>query len=95
MIQNKLKINDSVTEFLALTSSFLKQHFNYLNISVRNSRIAPSISARNLGVILNHRNNAAIHYCMNNYVITKCSPKSNHDLNRIIDNLCIKKKLNC
>ena len=34
MIQNKLKINDSKTEFLVLTSSFLKQHFNDLNISV-------------------------------------------------------------
>ena len=49
MIQNKLKINDSKTEFLVLTSSFLK-HFNDLNISVGNSRIAPSLSARNLGV---------------------------------------------
>ena len=54
MIQNKLKINDSKTEFLVLTSSFLKQHFNDLNISVGNSRIAPSISARNLGVIFDN-----------------------------------------
>ena len=51
MIQNKLKINDSKTEFLVLTSSFLNQHLNDLNISVGNSRIAPSISACNLGVI--------------------------------------------
>ena len=49
MIQNKLKINDSKAEFLVLTSLFLKQHFNDLNISVGNSRIALSISARNLG----------------------------------------------
>ena len=48
MIQNKLKINDSKTEFLVLTSSLLKQHYNDLNISVGNSRIAPSISARNM-----------------------------------------------
>ena len=54
MIQNKLKINDSKTEFLVLTSSFLKQHFNDLNISVGNSRIAPSLSARNLGVIFDN-----------------------------------------
>ena len=54
MIQNKLKINDSKTEFLVLTSSFLKQHFNDLNISVGNSRIAPSISVRNLGVIFDN-----------------------------------------
>ena len=56
MIQNKLKINDSKskTKFLVLTSSFLKQHFNDLNISVGNSRIAPSISARNLGAIFDN-----------------------------------------
>ena len=54
MIQNKLKINDSKTEFLVLTSSFLKQHYNDLNISVGNSRIVPSISARNLGVIFDN-----------------------------------------
>ena len=54
MIQNKLKINDSKTEFLVLTSSFLKQHFNDLNISVGNSRIARSLSARNLGVIFDN-----------------------------------------
>ena len=54
MIQNKLKINDSKTEFLVLTSSFLNQHFNDPNISVGNSRIAPSISARNLGVIFDN-----------------------------------------
>ena len=54
MIQNKLKINDSKTEFLVLTSSFLKQHFNDLNISVGNSRIAPSINARNFGVIFDN-----------------------------------------
>ena len=54
MIQNKLKINDSKTEFLVLTSSFLKQHFNDLNISVGNSRIAPSLSARNLSVIFDN-----------------------------------------
>ena len=54
MIQNKLKINDSKPEFLVLTSPFLKQHFNNLSISVGNSRIAPSISVRNLGVILDN-----------------------------------------
>ena len=52
MIQHKLTINDSKTEFLVLTSSFLKQHFNDLNIY--NSRIAPSLSACNLGVIFDN-----------------------------------------
>ena len=52
MIQDKLMINDSKTEFLVLISSFLKQHFN--DISVGNCRIVPSISARNLGVIFDN-----------------------------------------
>ena len=34
MIRNKLKINYSKTEFLIITSSFLKQSFNDLNIMV-------------------------------------------------------------
>ena len=55
IIQNKLKINNSKTEFLVLTSSFLKQHFNNLNISVGNNRITPSISACNLGVIFDNQ----------------------------------------
>ena len=53
-IQNKLRINDSKTEFIVLTSPFLKQPFNNLNISVGNSRIAPSISVRILGVIFDN-----------------------------------------
>ena len=50
----RLKINDAKTKFLVLTSSFSKQHFNDLNIIVGNSRIAPSLSARNLGVIFDN-----------------------------------------
>ena len=44
MIRNKLKINDSKTEFVMITSSFLKQSFNDLNIMVGDSNIVPSIS---------------------------------------------------
>ena len=51
MIRNKLKINGSKTEFLIITSSFLKQSFNDLNIIVGESNIVSSNSARNLGVI--------------------------------------------
>ena len=64
MIENKLKINDSKTECLVLTSSFLKQHFNDLNISVGNSKIAPSISARNLGVLKNYNKMSSIQLIM-------------------------------
>ena len=42
MIQNKLKIYNTKTKFLVLTSSYLKQYFNDLYISVGNSRIAQS-----------------------------------------------------
>ena len=64
MIQNKLKINDSKTEFLVLTSLFLKQHFN--DITVGNSNIVPSISARNLGVIFDN------HMCLDKQVNSIC-----------------------
>ena len=57
MIKHKLKINDSKTEFMVLTPSFLKQQFNDLQIKVGNSQIEPSPTARNLGVIFdNHLN---------------------------------------
>ena len=39
MIRNKLKINDSKTEFLIITSSFLNQSFDDLNIMVGDSNI--------------------------------------------------------
>ena len=38
-------------EFLIITSSFLKQSVDNLNIMVGDSNIVPSNSARNLGVI--------------------------------------------
>ena len=50
-IRNKLKINDLKTEFLIITSSFLKQSFDDLNNMVGDSNIVTSNSARNLGVI--------------------------------------------
>ena len=39
MIKNKLKINDSKTKFLVLTSSFYMQQFNDLQIIVRSIEI--------------------------------------------------------
>ena len=51
MIRNKLKITDSKTEFLIITSSFLKQRFDDLNIMVGDSNIVSSNSIRNLWVI--------------------------------------------
>ena len=39
MIKNKLRINDSKTEFLILSSSFFKQQFNDLQINVGNTEI--------------------------------------------------------
>ena len=47
MIKHKLKINDAKTEFMVLTSSFLNQQFNDLQIKVSNSQIKPSTTARN------------------------------------------------
>ena len=51
MIRSKLRINDSKTEFLIITPSFLKQRCDYLNVMIGGSNIVSSNSARNLGVI--------------------------------------------
>ena len=61
MIVNKLKINDSKTEFLVLTSSFFKQLFHDLRISAGNTETIPSLSARNLGVIFDSHLNLESH----------------------------------
>ena len=50
MIRNNPKINDSKTEFKKITSSFLKQSSDDLNIMVGDSNIVSSNSTRNLGV---------------------------------------------
>ena len=39
MIKNKVKINDSKTEFVVFTSSFFKQQFKDLQINVGNTQI--------------------------------------------------------
>ena len=61
MIKNKLKINDSKTEFLVLTSSYFKQQFKDLQINVGNTHIRPTSSARNLGVIFDSHLNLESH----------------------------------
>ena len=61
MTKNKLKINDYKAEFSVLTSSFLKQQFNDLQINISNTEINPSISARNLGVIFHSHLNLESH----------------------------------
>ena len=61
MIKHKLKINDSKTEFMVLTSSFLKQQFNDLQIKVGNIQIKPSTTARNLGVTFDSNLNLESH----------------------------------
>ena len=61
MIKNNLKINDSKTEFLVLTSSFYKQQFNDLQINVGNTQFKPTASARNLGVIFDRHLNLESH----------------------------------
>ena len=68
MIKNKLKINDSKTEFLVLSSSFFKQQFNDLQINVGNTEINPSLSARNLRVIFDsHLNLESQSVCRSAY----------------------------
>ena len=51
MIKNKLKINDSKTEFIIFRSPLLKQNLSDLSISVGDSQVFPSSKVRDLGVV--------------------------------------------
>ena len=51
MIKNKLKINDSKTEFLIFRSPLLKQNLNDLSIRVGDSQVFPSSKVRDIGVV--------------------------------------------
>ena len=51
MIKNKLKINDSKTEFIILRSPLLKQNLSDLSISVGDSQVFLSSKVRDLGVV--------------------------------------------
>ena len=52
MIKNKLKINDSKTEFLIFRSPLLKQNLSDLSVSVGDMQVSPSSKVRDLGVVL-------------------------------------------
>ena len=49
MIKNKLKINDSKTEFIIFRSPLLKQNLSDLYVSVGNIQVSPSSKVRDLG----------------------------------------------
>ena len=51
MINHKLKINDSKTEFLIIRSQFSKVTLPNLTVTVGDTKISSSDKARNLGVI--------------------------------------------
>ena len=51
MIKNKLKINDSKTEFIVFRSPQAEQDFSSLSISVGDSIILQSSKVKDLGVI--------------------------------------------
>ena len=61
MIKKKLKINDSKTEFLVITSSFLNKMYDDLQLEVGMSKISSSTKARNLGVIFDKFMNLDAH----------------------------------
>ena len=50
MITNKLKINDSKTEFIVFRSPQLKCDFSGLSVNVGESQITQSLKVRDLGV---------------------------------------------
>ena len=49
--KNKLKINDSKTEFIIFRYPLLKQNLSDLSISVGDSQVFPSSKVRDLGVV--------------------------------------------
>ena len=61
MINHKLKINDSRTEFLIIRSQFSKVVSPNLTVTVRNTEILSSDKARNLGVIFDSFMNLESH----------------------------------
>ena len=52
MIKNKLKINDSKTEFIIFRSPLLKQNLSDLSVSVGDIQVSPSSKVRDIGVVL-------------------------------------------
>ena len=51
MMKNKLKINDSKTEFIIFRSPLLKQNLSDLSVSVGDMQVSPSSKVRDLGVV--------------------------------------------
>ena len=51
MIKNKLKINDSKTEFIIFRSPLLNQNLSDLSVSVGDIQVSPSSKVRDLGVV--------------------------------------------
>ena len=51
MIKNKLKINDSKTEFIIFRSPLLKQNLSDLSVSLGDMQVSPSSKVRDLGVV--------------------------------------------
>ena len=51
MIKNKLKINDSKTEFVIFRSPLMKQNLSDLSVSVEDMQVSPSSKMRDLGVV--------------------------------------------
>ena len=95
MIKNKLKINDSKTEFLVLSSSFFKQQFNDLQINVCNTEINPSLSARNIRVIFDSHLNLESHInsvCRSAYFHLR---NIRSIRNMLTDNACSQLKNSC
>ena len=51
LINNKLKINDSKTEFIIFRSPLVKENVSYLSVSVGDMQVSPSSKVKDLGVI--------------------------------------------
>ena len=67
MVVNKLKLNDSKTEFFVAASAHNLRNFPDVQLNVGNTLVSPSETIRNLGVIFDHR------MSMSNHISHICS----------------------
>ena len=61
MVTNKLKLNDSKTELVVLSSSHFSKHSSDFQLKIDMNLISPSASAKTLRVLLNQHQNMKVH----------------------------------
>ena len=69
MVANKLKLNDSKTEFFVAASAHNLRNLPNVQLNVGSTIISPSETIRNLGVIFDHRMSMSHHIVLTSVVL--------------------------